>query len=219
MCRARYAPTAMPSRSGRKRLRRPSGWMRRDRHFHEPPAGGSRARISISVSSTKRPERGVDRSQQCGRIHAEPRLRVGDEGRREPVDEEARDAKRGESAGRHAARAAAAETSPDDERIGRLGRRLEQARNVVGIVLAVRVERDDAVHAAREPLAEAAPERLPLAVTAIEPDDIGARGARHRGAAVGGAVVDDEHAPVPPRLGSRSRSSVGASSKAGMTIR
>src|SRR5262249_40659356 len=119
----------------------------------------------------------------------------------EPIDEEASNAKRGEAARGHDARLRAAQAPADNERIWRIRSRLEQARNLVRIVLAVAVERDDAVHATRQALAKAAPKRLTLAATTIQADDIGAGGGRHRGGVIGGAVVDDEHTAMAPRVG------------------
>ena len=167
----------MPSRTGRKRLRRSAKWIAATgtstrRH---PRAA---APISISDSSTKPSAARAHGVDQAGGVDAKPRLRVGHGRAREPVDEESRHAYRRDPAGGKGHRRRAlpdpAQTPADDERVRRLGGRREEPREVVGIVLAIAVHRDDALGVARERLGQPAAQRRPLAAPPPEADHVGA---------------------------------------------
>ena len=150
----------------------------RHRHLDETPPAGGRADQHLGLEDEAFAARahGVD---QPGRVDAKPRLRVGHGSAREPVDEESGHAYRRDPAGGKGHRRRAlpdpAQTPTDDERIGRLGGRREEPREIVGIVLAIAVHRDDALGVARERLGQPTAERRPLAAPTLEPDHVGAR--------------------------------------------
>ncbi len=77
--------------------------------------------------------------------------------------------------------------------------RRDEARDLVGVVLAVRVQREDGVPALVEREPEPRPERGALALVGDLADHPCPGGLRHRGGVVGRAVVDDEDRQVAAR--------------------
>ena len=169
------------------------------RHLDETPPAGGRADQHLGLEDEPFAARahGVD---QPGGVHAKSRLRVGHGSAREPVDEESGHAYRRDPAGgkghRHRALPDLAQTPTDDERIGGLGGRREEPREIVGIVLAIAVHGHDALGVARERLVQPTAERRPLAAPTLEPDHVGSRGRGHLARAVRRAVVHDEDVAV-----------------------
>ena len=88
---------------------------------------------------------------------------------------------------------------PDDERrMARLPGR-QEGGDLRGVVLAVRVERDDGLRARRERVPEPGPQRGTLALVGHLPQDRRAGRLRHIRGAVLRAVIHDDHGQVATR--------------------
>jgi len=136
--------------------------------------------------------------EKLARVDAEARLRVRDVLAGQPVDEEARHSEGVQSRRLHEA-AAAAQAASDHEGVGLgLGRR-EQSRDIVGIVLAIAVERDHALRRAGKSAGEAQAEGRALAQSPARPEDDGAGGGGRLVASVPRPVVHHDDGAVEGR--------------------
>ena len=171
---------------------------RRDRHpAHRPAvadADGDHLHLELEARLAAVEHRGhqAPAEQPVARLVVGHALADGPrEGRRAEGVRQAAD-------GRHPREVAAA-----DEQLGsgprgarrRIGR--DEARDLVGIVLAVGIERQDRRRAIRERAREPRSQRGALALVGDLADDLGPGRLRVGGGVVGRAVVDDDHRQVP----------------------
>src|SRR5207247_2009144 len=141
---------------------RPSGpepW--RDRDLANGETGGPGQHQQLGLEQEAAAPRS-HRLEHRPRVDAKSGLCVGDGPPRQPVDEEARHAQGVETRGLHGG-AAVGEPAADDDRSGQGRGRREEPRDVLGVVLPITVEGDDALGATPERLLEADAERRTLA--------------------------------------------------------
>ena len=142
---ASIRPIFATSATGRKWLARAVlGVPDRDRHADDLDAGARSRDQHLAFEHERRPPAvaHVERAEHGGRVVAESRLRIGDRAPGGPCDPEIREAVRAVADLRD--RGPRVQTGADDDRVRPQRGRVEDPAQVLGIVLAVAVDRDDA---------------------------------------------------------------------------